>query len=285
MPHEDFQYEGMNPSQHIIVADDVEFRKIELYARNLLDRAYLLSRVASGCPSAVATATSLAIRGNELLEIPSWLRSCMNLRYLSIPSSLAASLSLDSLPAEQVTLELTGTGSVRLDGFVHDKIERIIAPNTVVRFSPLVFPSLKHFHAVSDRKRSVLRELKCADVQLFSATITPFSSSHDLSLLLDEKLRYLRLVGGNGSSLDGISRFVSLTDLHLHDLNKLESIGALVRLPLLRDLSVGYCKNIRDIAIISTIETLHRLSFYGCNGLLTASDKELLQAKMCYRSN
>jgi hypothetical protein len=259
------------------VADDIEFRKIELYARSRLDNAYALDCVDRKCPRAVVEATSLALRGKTLSEVPTWLHSCANLRYLAIPKVLASCLSPDVLPDGLTTLELTGEGKARIDGFVHEAIQRVVAPNIEVRFLPSAFPGLKHFHAKSDRKRSVLRELQSSGVELISATVSPFSSSADLRLLIGTRLAYLRLVGGNGTSLEGISRFSSLTDLHLHNLPRLESIEELTRLPLLSDISVGYCKRIRDVATMADMKSLRRLFFYGCDELLTAADRELLE--------
>jgi hypothetical protein len=272
MSREEYSYTGEHPSQHIVVASGVEYRKVELYASELLDRAFRLDDVERDCPSVVTNATAIAIRAQGLSGVPTWLRSCVNLRYLAIPSYLADFISSGALPDGLTTLELTGDQNARFGEFVHDSIERIVAPSAVAIFSPSVFPQLRHFHSVSDRKRSVLRELRSIGVFLKSATISPYSSCTDLSLLLEENLGYLRLVGGGASSLEGISRFCWLTSVHLHDLPRLASIRGLTDLPRLQDLSVGYCAGIRDVTAIARVATLRRLSFYGCDKLLSASD-------------
>jgi hypothetical protein len=268
-------YEGLDPSRRVLVVDDLELRGLEMYAPELLGSAYSLSMIGGSVPSAVAGAACLEFRCKELARLPTWLRSCHNLRFLAWPSGLAGFLSSEFLPDGLITLEITGEGKTSLDGFAHQNIERIVAPNVQVMFSPVAFPALCHFHAKSDRKYQLFRDLNLSGVDLLSATLSPYSSKESLLAVPSRKLAYLRLVGGKGDSLDGISRFQLLTDLDIHDLPKLENLIELKQLPLLENISIGYCRKIGNVASLANLETLRRIFIYGSGDLLTTAEKQL----------
>lgn len=268
MLHESFQYLGQNVTDNFIIADKTEYAKILTYSKNLAGRSFQADDVLTNCPQKIKTASCLTFRGKTILNIPAWLHQCSFLEYLAIPLHLGNQLNADSLPQKLKTIEFIGEGIISLPcEIIHNGIERIIAWNATVLFDPQNFQSLHHFHMMLDRKRRPLSELINSDVKLNTLTVCPFLSVQEIEPLCNVGIQYLRLVSGKASSLDGLEYYKELTDIHLHDLSKLERIQPLTKLLALNDLSIGYCNKIKDLDVLLEIKTLRKLSFYGCNKL------------------
>jgi hypothetical protein len=260
------------PKWNIVLADAEQYELIRRNAPERLPLTIQIDTLNAQIPSIVTCAAGIEIKAGNLTALPTWLRELPSLRYLSIPIHLHPSLYFDLLPTGLETLEMTGDHNANLDGFVHEGIKRIVALYGVINFSPSVFPAIRHFHARSDKKQTVLRQLASAGIELTSATVSPFSSTEKLNVLLENRLEYLRLIGGQATTLEGLSRFRRLTDLDLHDLPKLEYIDELQRLPSLQEICIGYCNKVRDLTTVKKIASLRRLSLYGCKKLLAAVD-------------
>lgn len=280
MLHHSFNYVGASASDHIVVADDDSYQLTKTFAKERLEHTFKIGELDQSIIEVLEAASCVGIRGDTIATVPEWLPQCGRLKYLSLPVHLAGQLRTGLLPKSIETLNFEGVGRAQIpDDFVHSQVRRLMSdPDAIVDFNPLSFPSLEHFHFLSDKKKRHLMKLHKANLRLITATVSPFSKPEDLALLFENRLKYLWLAGGLTPTLNGLERFTQITDLQLHNLSRLESIEPVLKLDSLQDLSIGYCNRIQDLERLADLRSLKRLMFYGCGKVISDAHIKLFRA-------
>lgn len=277
--HKEFIYRGYNVEDHVIFADPENFAKVTEYAPNLIPNTfrYDLQNLPQRALEKIIESKCISFRfSTDVKVLPKWLADLGFVEFLSLPSHMIKKLSADMLPQSLETLRVTGEQQCRFSRlFKSHNISSLFALEGPVLFNENNFTSLKNVHISLDKKRTMLNYLN-SNLHAETLTITPTRNSEELNEIPKKNLRFLRLINGSITNLDGLIDMELLTNLHLQYLPKLESINAIGKLPSLKEISVGYCNYLKDLTVFQEIPSLQKLVFFGCNKLdFSTMKKEL----------
>lgn len=269
-------FPGARREDHWLITDSAaRISRLKAVAPQLADRAVLLPLSASGFPPGIE-----AVRVEDVSQVDSLrvLASATGLRFLSIPSGLASGLLDLPLPTSLSVLHLAGKEIARLPGGLQlPGITRLIGDR--VRFDPGQFQSLRHLDIRYERPlRPVLGRIN----RLATLNLRSVSDPDMLADVRPDGLVFLGLRGGTSSVIGALSRsHPGLQQLWLQDLKGTIDFGDLEGLSALQELTVGYCRDVTGLDVLSRLRRLNAIHFFGCGEIgidrLAAPLKEVLQ--------
>jgi hypothetical protein len=258
MLHTRFYFNGQIASDHKLILDDVELRKVQRYAKDREGSVIPLHRIEEH-----GSVECVAVRGAfDLTELAQALTALTKLEYLSIPSKLIGVLSVQLAPTLQ-TLEIIGTKNTRLRREFHcSTLKRIMSWPCVTTFCQEQIPMTQSFYTRLDAKGELLKEIARSQ----NIDVLTISDRSDLAGLPKRDwtdVQFLRLQVNSICSMAGIEQFANVTDLVLHDNKKLASLEGIEKMERLKELTIAYCPALTSLDPLQGLH-LQKLSVYGC---------------------
>lgn len=231
-------------------------------------------------PSAVIALCLEDVFGYETdyVDIPPSLDHFPNLAYLRLPKKYIPALRPGDIPNSVRVLEVIDPGSatfpanIRLPG-----VKQLEGIPTALKFTSNNFPHLRHLTLRFDRQRTMLPRLAKFD-SLESLAISPNHDGAIFAALSPTCLTALVVGGGALQRLDGIERLQNLVQVGVNRMDKLESIEALARLPIVQEITIQYCAILAHYDALLHIPALEELAIIGCKRFDSAQYRSLFEA-------
>jgi hypothetical protein len=148
-----------------------------------------------------------------------------------------------------------------------------------VIFDKGAFPNLRKAHIQIDRKGKILDVImQIKGIEMLG--LAPLRNDLDVFNKINKlPLKFLRLNNGRLDSLEGIQTLNNLKGLWLQNLTRIVSIRELKYLDNLEELTIGYCRHIKDIQILLELKSLNKVHIFGCGDLGIDKMKDKFEKK------
>jgi Leucine-rich repeat (LRR) protein len=195
-------------------------------------------------------------------EFPSVVGQMSNLRSLSMPSTLIQFIDSRWIPSTLERLEITGNKSAAIPpSVVLPSIVELWANKTL--FTRAQFPNLVSLKIQLGSGKKILATVGAMDA-LVRLECWDVRDNQILQTSTATSLLSLALVTGPLDTLVGLERFVSLAQLRLIALPRLNDVSALSLLKTLTTLTIGHCGAIESVDAILDLPKLRDLTFHDC---------------------
>lgn len=206
-------------------------------------------------------------KSKEKKDIPIALKFLENIRGIQIPDHLFVPYLNDYSNVKTNSLHVTTENKeIDISGkYVLENIETfIVSGNGSVIFNKNNFPNLRDVRIKLDSKGDIVNEIANYS-KLKVLGVSPLSKNHNLfEKIKNLPIEFLHIPKGSINSLVGIQYLDFLTNLWIQELPKLLEIKELEQLPKLEEVTIGYCKNVKDFEILNSMKQLRKINIFGC---------------------
>lgn len=194
----------------------------------------------------------------------------------TVPTHLVKLISPSSPLLGVRALNIAGSKNVALPkGLVFANAGRLICAAGVFRFTHSAFPNLEQLSLRTDAKGTMLDVI--GSYRLSMLGVGPCNAKvFSFDQLAAAAPQYVRLHGGDLTSLDGIEALDGLTKLWVHVMSPLTDISAIANCRSLEEVTFSHCQHLGSLEALLKLPKLRKLMLFNCR----AKDAPLLEREL-----